>query len=350
MPPPHSSHEPLHPAGAPARSGQPPARHTNPPATQHRAGYQMVLEESNMRRVQTEPKLFISHGEYMARKKREREEDVREQHQQATKRRALDPSAGRQEGNRDRRSLDPSKLPHSSHDKQQPVRRLSTGSRHPSSVHHRHSEPRPLSVAGHSSNNPHPPPAGHMHGGRNSSTAEKSSKFLPHAGAPTQSNSGANVKHSIPIQAPTAEQKVKTHQLETAKSVSSAMGGSDITGPARGEKTVNRTLPVSTATAHNTKHKSENKNNPALLNLHHSHANPKLPTIHLTNSSDRHKDMLTDINFSTPTYIATPDYEDSPAERNTFKPTSREPVKVTPRELTNVRDPISSPPLAILML
>ena len=312
----------------------------------------MVLEESNMRRVKTEPKLSISHGEYMARKKREREEQVSQQHQQAAKRRALDPSAGRQEGNRDRRSLDPSKLPHSSHDKQQPVRRLSTGSRHPSSVHHRHSEPRPLSVAGHSSNNPHPPPAGHMHGGRNSSTADKSSKSLPHTGAPTQSNSGANVKHSIPLQTHTAEQKVKSHQLETAKLVSFTMGGSDITGPARGENTVNRKLPVSTATAHNTKHQMalENRNNPSVANLHHSHANPKLPTIHLTNSTDRHKDMPTDINFSTPTYIATPDYEDSLAERNTFKPISREPVKVTPRELTNVRDPISSPPLAILML
>ena len=291
----------------------------------------MVLEESNMRRVKTEPTLSISHGEYMARKKREREEQVHQQHQHAAKRRALDSSAGRQEGDRDRRSIDPSKLHHSSHDKQQPVRRLSTGSRHPSSVHHRPSEPRPLSVAGHSSNSLYPPPAGHMHGGRNSSTAEKSSKSLPHAGAPTQSNSGANVEHSITIQAHTAEQKVKSQQLETAKLVSFNMGGSDITGPARGEKTVNRTLLVSTATAHNTKHKSENKNNPALPNLHHSHAKPKLPTLHLTNSTDRHKDMLTDINFSTPTYIATPDYEDSPAERNTFKSTSREPVEVTLR-------------------
>ena len=333
MPPPHSSHDPLHPAGAPARSGQQPARHTNPPATQHRAGYQMVLEESNMRRVKTEPTLSISHGEYMARKKREREEQVHQQHQQAAKRRALDSSAGRQEGDRDRRFFDPSKLHHSSHDKQQPVRRLSTGSRHPSSVHHRPSEPRPLSVAGHSSNSLYPPPAGHMHGGRNSSTAKKSSKSLPHAGVPTQSNSGANVKHSIPLRAHTAEQKVKSHQLETAKSVSFTMGGSDITGPARGGKTVNRTLLVSTATAHNTKHQMalENRNNPSVPNLHHSHANPKLPTLHLTNSTDRHKDMLTDINFSTPTYIATPDYEDSPAERNTFKPTSREPVKVTLR-------------------
>ena len=308
MPPPHSSHDPLHPAGAPSRPGQPPARPTNPPATQHRAGYQMVLEESNMRRVKTEPTLSISHGEYMARKKREREEQDRQHHHHAAKRRAQDPSAGRQEGDRDRRSFDPSKLHHSSHDKQQPVRR-------------------------HSSNNPHPPPAGHMHGGRNSSTAEKSSKSLPHAGAPTQSNSGANVKHSIPLRAPTAEQKVKSHQLETAKLVSFTMGGSDITGPPRGEKTVNRTLLVSTATAHNTKHQMalENKNNPSVPNLHHSHANPKLPTIHLTNSTDRHKDMPTDINFSTPTYIATPDYEDSFAERNTFKPTSREPVKVTVR-------------------
>ena len=307
----------------------------------------MVLEESNMRRVKTEPTLSISPGEYMARKKREREEQVRQQQQQAAKRRSLDPSAGRQDGDRDRRSLDPSKLLHSSHDKQQPVRPPSTGSRHPSSVHHRSSEPRPPSVAGHSSNNPHPPPAGHMHGGSNSSTADKSRKSLPHAGAPTQSNSGANVKHSIPLQAHTAEQKVKTHQLETAKLVSFTMGGSDITGPASGGNTVNRTLPVSTATAHNTKHKvaPENRNNPSMPNLHHSHAKPNLPTltIPLTNSSDMHKDMLTDITLSTPTTIATPNYEDSLAERNPFKPTSREPVKVTPRELTNVRDPIKTP-------
>ena len=221
----------------------------------------MVLKESNMRRVKTEPTLSISHGEYMARKKREREEQVHQQHQQAAKRRALDPSAGRQEGDRGRRSFDPSKLPHSSHDKQQPVRRLSTESRHPSSVYHRPRETRPLSVAVQSSNNPHPPPAGHMHGRRNSSTADKSSKSLPHARALTQSNSGANVEHSIPIQAHTAEQKVQSHLLETAK-------------------------------------------------------------LDCKISTDMHKDMPIDINFSTPTYIATPDYEDSLAERNTFSRTS----------------------------
>ena len=283
-----------------------------------------------MRRVKTEPTLSISPKEYMARKQREKEEQQKqllkqqqkqdmERRTQEAKRRSLDPvtAAGRHVAHvpGDRRSLDPSRLPHTSHDKQQPVK-PSSSSRGgvPYNTHHRPTS----SSYSHSVNI------------NISSSADKTRKSLSHAGGQS------GMKHPLPLQA--TEHK----KLSKTEAVSFTLGGTDLSAPmsvSGSSAALNKSLP--TFDIHSAKQKDIH--NISMPNLHHKQAKTSLPTLTIPlTSTDSNKDLV-DITLSTPTTICTPSYDDHPLHKVALHQTTRAAPHEPPQTIKTEVQPVNIP-------